>query len=428
MQIFPSFIRQYRHQIFLVLYLIFGIYAWQEASEIFALASTLWMNIFNFDPFTTWEGVWEYFIELRTGVPPAISFLEVICYRLTGSYQPITHGFYRFSLIAMLLLPVLFTRRRFIDYVVHLILAFIFLKALIKIVMGNPQMYDVLTPVFLMLFVLFVRAGLGSDHHRGRQLWLMAGAGFFLSMAELARPFMIALVPILIGIVIYRFRNRRKALIPFLTLFLLLSGGWHTKLLIQHGQLIWSNHSGANLVGAWAPLLDHKALEATLEPEEPPLVVNQWTWDNINTDVHARNTAKQKAAVFAAIADQPGKAFDHFLTKVGTFTEPQVGMYSYHPEGWDIEAYKWLVHVGFWLLGFMMIRSLILVIGEPARIASESVILTGMAAFLTLMPVIGESGEEARFLVTVIPFLVWLLIYVPGLLFPGKSVSSDTNL
>lgn len=402
------FLDDHRHSIFGLLYLCFVIYAWGATEEIFALAATLWMNIFNFDPFTTWGGIWDYFVNLRTGVPPAISALEVICYKLVGTYNPITRQFYRFALILMIMLPLAFTKRTLRDYVIHFGLSWIMLLALIKVVMGNPQIYDVLLPVFVMLFLWFLVRTECNDHRRDRQLWLMACAGFFLSMAELSRPFMIALVPILVGIVLYRLRKKPYTFIPFLLPILLLSGGWHAKLLAQHGQLIWSNHSGANLVGAWAPLLDHKALEASLEPEEPPLIVNQWTWDNINTDVHSRNTAKQKAAVFAAISAQPGKAWDRFLQKMATFTEPQVGMYSYEPEGWEIDAYRWIVHLGFWLLGFLLLRSVWMLIKDWKYVFSTEAMLVGTTAFLTLMPVIGESGEEARFLVSVVPLLMWV--------------------
>lgn len=416
-----SWLEPRRHWLFFLLYAGFAIYASFATHKVAALPATRWMNIFNFGPFETWQGVWDYLWNLRTGVPPAISAVEVISFKLTGSYEWVIKGLYRKALIAMIILPIFFTPRRIRDYLLHYALSWVMLFALIKIVMGNAQVYDVLLPVFLMLFLGLFRWSKQMDHRPGWQLALVTFSGFFLSMAELARPFMIALLPILLIYIGYHLWGNKKQLLLFLLPVLLFSGGWHAKLLLRHGQLIWSNHSGSNLVGAWAPLLDHPALDATLEPEAPPLEVNDWTWENLNTEAHAHNSAKRKAAVAAAIKAQPAAARDHFLQKIETFTEPQVGMYAYHPEGWAVDAYKGIIHAAFWMLGFLLLRALWSSIRNWRYVFSTEAMLIGTTAFLTLMPVIGESGEEARFLVSVVPFLIWVWLSVVGMVGTRKA-------
>ncbi len=407
-------LNRHRHAVFFVLYAVFVIVASFATHKVAALPATRWMNMFNFGPFESWAGVRDHLWNLRTGVPPALSAVEVISFKLTGSYEWVIKGLYRKSLILMLILPLFFTRRTLRDYLVHYPMTWILLYALLKVVMGNAQVYDVLLPVFLMLFLGLMWQSQHHAHRPGRQAAMVGLAGFFLSMAELSRPFMLALMPVLLAWAIALLWKRKQQWIWFLAPLLLFSGGWHAKLLVRHGQLIWSNHAGSNLVGAWAPLLDHPTLEASLEPEEPPLEVNEWTWDNLNTEVHYRNSAKRKAAVAAAIKAQPGAAWEHFLHKIGTFTEPQVGMYAWHPDGPEIDAYRWLVHVAYWLLAFLLLRAAWLFVRDWRYVFSLESLLLGTTTFLTLMPVIGESGEEARFLISVLPFLVWVWLRAVG--------------
>ena len=60
--------------------------------------------------------------------------------------------------------------------------------------------------------------------------------GFFLSMAELARPFMILLLPILLLICGYQYFQAKRPwlLAAFLLPVLVFSGGWHVKLLLHN--------------------------------------------------------------------------------------------------------------------------------------------------------------------------------------------------
>lgn len=411
----------HRHAVFFVLYAGFAIYGSFATHKVAALPATRWMNMFNFGPFTSWEAVGTYLWELRTGVPPAISAAEVISFKVSGSYEWVIKGFYRKALIAMLILPIFFTRRRLRDYLLLYPMAWLMLLALIKIVMGNAQVYDVLLPVFLLLFFGLLAWGKRMDHRRSRQWLLLLLAGCSLSMAELARPFMLALLPFLLLYAGYQLWERRRLWLPLLIPVLLLSGGWHAKLLVQHGQLIWSNHAGSNLVGAWAPLLDHAALDASLEPEAPPLEDNEWTWDNLNTEPHYRNSQKRKAAVKAAILAQPQAAWQHFLAKVQTFTEPQVGMYAYQPTGWEIDAYRRVVRTAFWLLVVLLLRAIVKFLQNWRYAFSQEGMLLLSTAFLTLMPIIGESGEEARFLVSVVPLLMWVWAVSLRLVWPDRT-------
>lgn len=376
--------------------------------QLFAWPATRWMNIYNYADFQTWEQIGDYFLELRTGVPPVVSFTEILSYKLTESWKPITEGGYRQFLALLFALPFFFLRGRWWEWGIGLALALVMSQSTMIVHKGNPQLYDVMLPVFLMLYFLFSRASVSTL--RGT-LISAAMAGFFLSMAELSRPFMIAILPLFLAYHAFIYldkkqANGKKKLIAFLVPLLLFSGGWHAKLLIRHGQLIWSNHGGSNLVNAWQPIVDYKALNPKLQEEAPPLMDNAWTATNLNTEVHALNSKLRSSAVVAGVKENPWEAWQHFQYKANVFLAPRVDMYAYDPQDEILTYYKWIVNGAYGILAFLVVRLLSIVVLRPRYLLTEEAALIVLTVFLTVMPIIGENGEEARFMVSVTPILL----------------------
>lgn len=411
-----TWLRTYRRPLLLLLcaFIVYQ-YAISQANQykLFAWPATRWMNIYNYADFQSWEQVGDYFLELRTGVPPVASLLEIIAYKTTDTWKPITEGLYRQFLALLFALPFFFLRGRWWEVVLGLAVAWVMVDSTMIVHKGNPQLYDVMLPVFLMLYFLFSKASQSSL--RGTLIWAVL-AGFFLSMAELSRPFMIAIIPLFLlyqGFLYFKTdKPKGKAkFIAFLVPLLLFSGAWHAKLLVRHGQLIWSNHGGSNLVNAWQPIVDFKALNPQLQTEAPPLMDNAWTATNLNTEVHAINSKLRSKAVVEGVKAHPWEAWQHFQYKANVFLEPRVDMYAYKPDADILVAYKWLVNAAYGILGFLVVRLLSIVWVKPRYLLSEEAALVVLTVFLTVMPIIGENGEEARFMVSVLPLLLLTAYY-----------------
>lgn len=424
-----TWLRTYRRPLLLLLcaFIVYQ-YAITQANQykLFAWPATRWMNIYNYADFQSWDQIGDYFLELRTGVPPVASLLEIIAYKATDTWKPVTEGLYRQFLALLFALPFFFLRGRWWELLLGLGIAWVMVDSTMIVHKGNPQLYDVMLPVFLMLYFLFTRASVSPL--RGTLAWA-ALAGFFLSMAELSRPFMIAIVPLILlyqGFLYCRAERSLaiKKLVAFLLPLLLFSGIWHGKLLVRHGQLIWSNHGGSNLVNAWQPIVDFEALNPQLKPEAAPLMDNAWTATNLNTEVHTYNSKLRSGAVIAGVKAHPWEAWQHFQAKANIFLEPRVDMYAYEPTNDILESYKWLINGAYGILAFLVVRLLSMVWVRPKYLLTEEAALIVLTVFLTVMPIIGENGEEARFMVSVTPILLLTAYY--GLRWLGEQFSNES--
>ena len=386
-------------------FIFYGQYAAREAVGI---PATTWMNVYSYKDFGTTEKVKEYLLDLRTGIPPVLSYLEITTFNRSGNIDSIIKGLYQKGFILAFLLPMFLGRGKWWEYIYSLVLGMILLLAALRIHPGNPQIYDVVMPACLLGYLIFSRISFGKHRYKAIPILAAIAAGFLLSMAELLRPFLLLIIPFLL---FYNFYHYRKTtawkFVYFLIPFLLFSGAWHTKLLIyNNGQVIWSNHGGANLANAWAPILDVPEMESQLAEEAPPVNNYGWAKTNINTQVHAENSKKRQKFIFKTIFQKPGAAIGLVFKKLMTFTAPQTSMYAFNPEGKLLTLYKIIVKILFITLGFMIIWAIATGVRNLRFFTEEPFLFIMIAAFLTFIPTIGENGEESRFLITVVPFLM----------------------
>ncbi|GAB4415633.1 MAG: hypothetical protein OHK0039_24420 [Bacteroidia bacterium] len=407
----PLLAERYRIPLYSLCLGAYVLWAYFRVTDAVATANpaTIWMQIYSYRDFYTWSDIWSYLKGLRTGIPPVLSFLEISSFMTTGSMDWLIKGLYRYGLLLMLVLPLALTPGRWRDLGLVLVLAAALLPGTLVVHYANPQLYDVALPTFAMLFFALLRPSLSRQLPGWLGTALAVLSGFFLSMAELARPFFIAAMPFLLIFVWLRYRQAglSRRLLPFLIPLLLFSGGWHLKLLIANGgQVVWSNHGGTNLFRAWMPLVDQEAMWPYVQAEAPPRGPI-WFLDNLDTQVHYENSKVCSRAVVQGIAAQPAEAWALLLDKIAIFTAPQTAMYDYDPQGPAVELYKSVVHLLFWVLGVLLLIGAALVLRRPARLLTWEAAGLFMALFLSAMPIIGESGEESRFTVSVLPFLIW---------------------
>jgi len=223
-----------------------------------AVPATRWMDVYRMEDFETASDAWLFFRQLRTGIPPALAAIEIASQLVLGSTDLIDVYLYRASLVLAFTIPFLAFAATRLEFVCSLAIGLVFLRSTLIVTRPNPQIYDILLPLFFLVFALCLREA-RLRLARGRSaLGIAALAGFFLSMAELSRPFVLLILPFFL-IVAHQFLRGapKRCLAAFLLPIVLLSGGWHLKLLLlDDGQVIWSSHGGFNLYRAWRTEVD----------------------------------------------------------------------------------------------------------------------------------------------------------------------------
>ena len=370
------------------------------------------MYIYWPNEFTNWAMVWDYFEGLRTGIAPVLSFLEITNFLLTSNTFFITKHAYHVMLTGMLVLPVIFLKRTWVTFLFFFPLIVLLLLAIELILRDSIRMiYDAAYPFFLLLSIYLTKLSFSSR----REIFMIALAllgGFFLSMAELSRPFMLLMLPFIgtwVVVNYWQLKLKRLAIWFFIPI-MVLSGTWHLKLIVKHNQLIWSNHSGCNLANAWAPLIDFDTRNALMEPEEPPLFDAPWKWHNLNTEVHTQNCNRVRAYVIQQIGRQPWLAVKTFVRNTIRFCSAQTAMYENDPQSPILDIYRWIVRITFiffplWLVSwFRSLKS------TWKKLLSIESLMLFLLLCLCFFPIIGEHMEAARFLISVLPFLSYALV------------------
>ncbi|MEZ4771754.1 MAG: hypothetical protein R3D00_01145 [Bacteroidia bacterium] len=409
-----------------VVVLIWVIYAFIQVAPTVSTPATGWMHVYSHKDFQAEGALWKYILELRTRIPPVISILEIATFNRRHGIGWILYDTYHISIVMMLVLPVFFLKRPWPGLVLVMAVGTVFLHSVILIHPSNPQLYDVLLPFLLLGYILLSRVSFGEKVPAGLGYFTAFLAGFALSVAELSRPFVLLIFPFLIFYNLWHYgKSQKLKMLTFLIPVLLLSGLWHAKLFFYNdGQIIWSNHGGTNLYQVWSPFIDETALKARLQPEAPPVNDFGWSWNNINTQIHLENSKARQSEIMKGIARRPGDAFLHLIDRILIFTRGRTDMYANDPQGTVLDIYVVLVRMLYVLLGIMILFFGWKVIRKPATVLSEYFLVILLTAFLTFLPAIGEAGEEARFLITVLPFLMSVL----AIAIAGISETPDQRL
>ncbi|MDX2248880.1 MAG: hypothetical protein SF052_18980 [Bacteroidia bacterium] len=399
-----------------VLILLWVIYAFIQVEPTISTPATAWMHVFSHKDFQAEGALWKYILELRTGIPPVISILEIATFNRRHGIGWILYDTYHISIVMMLVLPLFFLKRPWPGLIMIMAVGTVFLHSVILIHPSNPQLYDVLLPFLVLAYLLLSRVSFEKKTPQWLSYSTAFLAGFALSIAELSRPFVFLIFPFLIFYNLWHYgKSQKLKMLIFMIPVLLLSGLWHAKLFFYNdGQIIWSNHGGTNLYQVWSPFIDEVALKARLQPEAPPVNDFGWSWDNINTQIHYENSKARQSEIMKGIARRPGEAFLHLIDRILVFTRARTDMYANNPQAPVLDIYVVMVRVLYVLLGIMILYYGWKVIRSPQTLLAESFLVVLLTAFLTFLPAIGEAGEEARFLITVLPFLMSVLAIAIG--------------
>jgi hypothetical protein len=280
----------------------------------------------------------------------------------------------------------------------------VFLWATTLIHSLNPQSYDILFPLFVLAFLMLLRAAAAAT--AGDATRFAAGSGFFLSMAELTRPFAFVLLPLLLAGAGIALRARpRRALVGLFTPIVLLSGVWHLHLLVAHDQVLATNYAGFNLRRAWpmAPLPP-----TMWETHSHP--ADEQRWPDLNTEAEHVASLQLQRAVAAYVLANPGAALRHAGRKLARFARPQLSMYESKPASHPVlSLYRLIAPASFLFMvanvALLAAYALIARRGMWLLLASTDNLLLLITGFTVLVLSLGEAKEEARLVLSVLPFL-----------------------
>jgi len=315
---------------------------------------------------------------------------------------------YRAALVLSFVLSIYLAATSRWKTAIAFLLSFMFLWCTVLIHPGNPQVYDILFPLLCLSYVvllIWIMREPPSQEFSKKTAMLCFAAGFVLSMTDLMRPFVFFLLPVvLLGAYQSLQKRPRRYLLCFLAPVVLFSGGWHLYITCRHGQITWSNHAGFNLCRAW-PMV--KKPELAPEPNNRPLMPGRGA--NVNTAEHYENSCRLQKAVLDYIKTHPRQSFWHGVTLMRRFLAGQTDIYKVRPHSQLFTFYGplvwtaslWLLANALWL-GVRAVRHPLRALGRPENI------LILMTVFSILVMALGEQGEQARFLVSVLPLLAAL--------------------
>lgn len=395
-----------------------------------------WMAFYRFADFQGFGDAWQFFAELRTGIPPALAALEVTEYLLTGDAWLTDVVLYRVGLILAFALPVVAFRRSTLQTLGAFGVSLLFLASARIVGSPNAQLYDPLTPLFLMGGLL----ALDAARRRPRAAVVLAAcAGFSLSMAELSRPFVLVLLLPLVAWGLLALRGLPpRCRVAFLLPMLLLSGGWHAKLwLVNDGQVLWSNHGGFNLHRAWGDRVEGWpdyvgtpawVIERPPRPDRAFRGSGRWFLFRWNTRSHAERSRELTRAFLAHVVREPLDSAVHAAQRMGVLLLPKLRVGKGAYLGSLRTPYRW----GVRLTALMLLAALCALVFRLARhrrleqLASLEAAWIPTAWSLIFFLAVGERGEEARFVISVLPFLAALAWPVAPAT-PGRTAAAGCD-
>jgi hypothetical protein len=138
----------------------------------------------------------------------------------------------------------------------------------------------------------------------------------------------------------------RKRVLFFVPV-VLLSGGWHSKQLLLHGHVHWSNHSGYNLFKVWGDFVEEPIQNAFTE-----LPAKYSGYPNINTDLHSEQDKKLSRALVSAVSKRPVAAVLRMAKRMKEFYKPRIDLYQVKPHPFTKFIYRpcvWISALSLWL-------------------------------------------------------------------------------
>jgi hypothetical protein len=373
-----------------------------------ATASVTWMRMLDLERFRSAGDVWSYLVELRTGIPPVLSALELLWWVHFHDLKLFSGILYPVSIALAFTLALVVQPARPAHRAALFLLGLFLAYQGVEVHAGNPANYDPLFALLLLGYFLLIDAWV-----RTRRVSWLAMAGLCLSMLELLRPFMIFMLPLFLMVELHRIHlmapqltthRHWSALTAFLLPVVVLSGGWHAHLYLAHDhQITWTNISGYNLQRAWEDM--DPEIRAFQRLSDLPH--NGELWVDLNTSEIYRKSEELKRMIVGKILENPAGAAVHLANRLATFIDSPTKMYSHDPRGLGIAVYRKVMSALILLLPAYVVASTFLLLRRRRwPWLDQRWWLAVSTLLIALLVTLGEQGEEARFQFTILPMLL----------------------
>lgn len=393
--------------------MLFAYYAFWFQPLNKAWPATNWMGIYDAQDFKSLRSVFSFVFSLKVPIPPNLALLENLVLLYTGSYNLLSYWLYLISFFAAYVIAIFLCRTSHLTTLLTTILAVFFWHMTFVIHPGNPQLYDATLPAFLLGYILFYYLVLIDLEGRRAAAYCFL-AGFCLTQAELTRPFIIYLFPVLLAIAFFTLRHRQKLLIYLILPIVLITIPWHTHQLINHKQFIASNHVGFNLARAWRMV---SLPELTPEIHDQPLAPERWP--NINTSEHTENSNRLKQAVFNYWIKNPLEFSMRTLKAIWYLWSGPSDIYAHKVTSRWLGVYTFTIRI---LAIFVVVVFLLEFVAACTRAGLSTaqsqinLLLCFMILMISLIYAVGEHDEEARFLISLLPLFTCQLHVILSIL------------
>ena len=374
-----------------------------------AAAATTWMGIYSPNDFPTFRGMVAFLVNLRVPIPPVISSFEIINVQISGNTKWVTGYLYRIALIGSYVIALLLAYPSISKMVFSFVISIIMLAGIT--IIQPPCVYDILYPFFLLLFFLSLRISVNcADSYPSWSNVASCCAGFALSMTELSRPFFFILLLIPLGYSFLALRKlARQKLILFMIPLVLFTGVWHFHQFVSFGQVLWDNHSGFNLQRAWLSWPGAPAPTLVPEPDSARLAPGRFSGLNFNTPEHGINSTLLRNAVIRYCASHPIATLRIGAEKVLNFVSGPTSMYYFVPQHSVLLYYRIAVQLA---TAFLVAQFITIVVGifffkvKLSTLFGDAGNILLVLTFCSLLFLsLGDKGEEARFLLSILPLL-----------------------
>ncbi len=366
-----------------------------------------WQHLYRPEDFHTWSDLWRFMSELQTGISPVWAFLEVSAQLILGSTAIFSFGLYPLSIgINAYLGTMVFSKTR-LQVLISGGLSLVFAVAIRFIHKGNTEMYDMLMPALILGWLALLQQLRKGDAQNRRLFWLSFAAGAVLSLLELTRTLIFPLMPFFLVLSFLAMRPLpARYFFVFLLPLLLFSGSWHLKQVLCHDQLHWSNHDGFNMQKSWVDFIEtpNERFE-----DDPPLYAGGF--DNINTDRHTAYNKIVRKKVREAVLKQPLRATLHLGRRLLVLYQPKTVLFMAKTPSW----FNFIYRPAVWFCGLSAVliffASFLRMLRAPLRGQSwrafgrPEVALAIIILLISAVFAAGEVGEEARFLISLLPML-----------------------
>ncbi|PIK14703.1 hypothetical protein [Halobacteriovorax sp. JY17] len=373
------------NQIALVVYMLLALIFVQKLSLV--ILSIEWVDYFKLENFSTIDDMKNFYINLRTGVSPVLSFFEISEFLLTGKNDFIRFYFSRAVIILNFIFAAyLFGSTKSKSYRLIISIPIVYGVSLI-----GGMNYDWYWPFFTLLFLFFLKISENKNRYVGVIIFF---SGAFLSFAELSRPFVILTLPffILYAHKKLRAKNKKKLFIIFLLPIFIFSGGWRVKLFSYNSpQIIWSDYGGCNLFEAW------------------PGVGYKVPYSYINTDEGAKLCKEGKEKVLKHMISNPGETVIVSFKKIWSFMKSKANWHGMK-EGVKVNfLYRLILKILFFIFvisGFQLLYKLLR--NPKLFLREDSLIKVPIYMYFLFLAILNDGSERARFIVSFSPFLIML--------------------